>query len=98
MKKKKVLFMIINMNVGATERALLNMIAEMSKDKYDITILMLEEYGGFLESIPVHVHKKYVSGYQNMKEIVNRPLRKVIKSFLKKGHLIKVFNFLIILF
>lgn len=32
--------MIINMNVGGTERALLNMIAEMPKDKYDMTILL----------------------------------------------------------
>lgn len=90
--------MIINMNVGGTERALLNMVAEMPKNKYDITIFMLEEYGGFLESIPVHVHKEYLNGYQNIKEIVHKPLRKVIKGFLKKGHLIKVFNFLIILF
>src|SRR5690625_1055174 len=96
--KKKVLFMIINMNVGGTERALLNMVAEMPKNKYDITIFMLEEYGGFLGSIPVHVHKEYLSGYQNIKEIVHKPLRKVIKRFLKKGHLIKVFNFLIIFF
>ena len=39
--------MIINMNVGGTEKALLNMIAEMPKDQYDVTILMLEKYGGF---------------------------------------------------
>lgn len=90
--------MIINMNVGGTERALLNMITEMPKNKYDITIFMLEKYGGFLGSIPVHVHKEYLSGYQNIKEIVHKPLRKVIKRFLKKGHLIKVFNFLIIFF
>ena len=31
--KKKILFMVINMNVGGTEKALLNMISEMSKEK-----------------------------------------------------------------
>ena len=50
--KKKIIFMIINMNVGGTEKALLNMISEIPKEKYDITILMLEKYGGFLNSIP----------------------------------------------
>jgi hypothetical protein len=34
--KKKVLFMIINMNIGGTEKALLNMINEMPNDKYEI--------------------------------------------------------------
>ncbi len=94
--KKKMLFMVINMNVGGTERALLNMIAEMPKDQYDITILMLEKYGGFLESIPAHVHKEYLNGYQDMKKIINKPPKKVIRSFLKKGRLIKVLRLLII--
>ena len=50
--KKKLLFMVINMNVGGTEKALLNMISEIPKKEYEITILMLEKYGGFLDSIP----------------------------------------------
>lgn len=90
--------MIINMNVGGTERALLNMIAEMPKDKYDITILMLEEYGGFLGTIPVHVHKEYLNGYHNMKEIINKPPKTVIKNFLKNGRLIKALSLLFIYF
>lgn len=45
--KKKILFMIINMNVGGTEKALLNMITQMNEDEFDITILMLEKSGAF---------------------------------------------------
>src|SRR5690625_2463982 len=90
--KKKVIFMIINMNVGGTERALLNMITEMPKEEYDITILMLEKYGGFLESIPVHVHKEYLNGYQDMKKILHKPPREVIINCSKKGNLIKSLN------
>ena len=71
--KKKILFMVINMNIGGTEKALLNMISEMPKEKYDITILMLEEYGGFLDSIPRWVHVEYVDGYKNIKDILNDP-------------------------
>ncbi|WP_243462874.1 hypothetical protein [Mesobacillus boroniphilus] len=44
--------MVINMNVGGTEKALLNMIDVMPEDKYEITILMLEKFGGFLNAIP----------------------------------------------
>ena len=62
--KTKIVFMLINMNVGGTEKALLNMISEMPKDQYDITILMLEEYGGFLNAIPEYVHVEYLKGYR----------------------------------
>lgn len=41
--KKKILFMVINMNIGGTEKALLNMVAEIPKDQYEVTILMLEK-------------------------------------------------------
>lgn len=45
--KKKLLFMMINMNIGGTEKALLSMLSEIDSTEYEVTILMLEEYGGF---------------------------------------------------
>ncbi|MGX2961381.1 glycosyltransferase [Peribacillus sp. JNUCC 23] len=90
--KKKIIFMIINMNVGGTEKALLNMISEMPKDKYDITILMLEEYGSFLNSIPSGVHVKYLKGYQDIKNILNRPPHISSLDLLKKGKIVKAFQ------
>src|SRR5690625_1577892 len=96
--KKKVIFMIINMNVGGTERALLNMIAEMPEEKYDITILMLEKYGGFLESIPSRVHLKCLDKYLDIKDILNKPPKEVVKDHLKKGFLMKGLSLFIIYF
>lgn len=90
--KKKIIFMIINMNVGGTEKALLNMIAEMPKDKYDITILMLKEYGGFLDAIPSEVHVEYLNGYNHIKEILNDPPKRVAGDLFKKGKFVKAFN------
>ena len=78
--KKKVLFMVINMNIGGTEKALLNMINEMPKDQYDITILMLEEYGGFLNYIPDWVNIKCFKDYKNVKGIINNPPLQTIKE------------------
>ena len=60
---KKILFMCINMNIGGTEKALLTMLYEIDDSKYDITLLMLEEYGGFLNEIPSFVKVKYVDEY-----------------------------------
>ena len=61
--KKKILFMLINMNVGGTEKALLTMLSEINNKQYDVTLLMLEEYGGFLNQIPSWVNVKYIKDF-----------------------------------
>jgi glycosyltransferase involved in cell wall biosynthesis len=87
--KKKVIFMVINMNVGGTERALLNMVMEMPKDKNDITIFMLEEYGGFLDYIPAGVSIEYFKGYKDIKGLLNLPPKLLAKNFLKQRRILK---------
>lgn len=86
--KKKIVFMLINMNVGGTEKALLNMISEIPKSEYDITILMLEKYGGFLNAIPSHVNVDYVKEYNDLKEVLNRPPKDVAVNLLKRGKIV----------
>ncbi len=94
--KTRILFMVINMNVGGTEKALLNMIEEMPEEKYDITILMLEEYGGFLKSIPRRVQVKYLEGYKDIKSILNQSPHLVTKELLKEKKIIEcvIYSFL----
>ncbi|MFK4425319.1 glycosyltransferase [Bacillus sp. RC51] len=87
--KKKILFMIINMNIGGTEKALLNMVAEIPKEKYEVTILMLEKKGDFLNFIPKEVHIEYVKGYKEMQYILNKPTRLVIADFIKQRKIVK---------
>lgn len=92
--KKKLLFMLINMNVGGTEKALLNMIAEMPKDQYDITILMLEEKGGFLGYIPDGVRVKYLPKFDSIKEMLNKPPRELAINLIRKGNIINAISLL----
>ncbi|MFE9077415.1 glycosyltransferase [Bacillus mobilis] len=87
--KKKILFMIINMNIGGTEKALLNMVAEIPKEKYEVTILMLEKKGDFLNFIPKEVRIEYVKGYEEMQNILNKPTRLVIADFIKQRKIVK---------
>ncbi|GIN73212.1 hypothetical protein J14TS2_36870 [Bacillus sp. J14TS2] len=87
--KKKVLFMLINMNVGGTEKAWLNMVTQMPREQYEITLLLLEEYGGFLESIPKDIKVTYISDYQQIKQIVHHPLHVTAWHSLKKGKIIQ---------
>lgn len=89
---KKVVFMVINMNIGGTEKALLNMISEMSLEEYEITILMLEKYGGFLEDIPKEVKVRYLNEYEEIKPLFNNPPIQISKKLLAEGKVIKALN------
>ncbi|WP_346899650.1 glycosyltransferase [Clostridium sp. UBA7503] len=79
----KIIFMVINMNIGGTEKALLSMIREMDRTKWDITILMLEEYGGFLNEIPGWVNVKYVDEYKSLKSYFIEPHLSALKKNIK---------------
>lgn len=89
---KNILFMAINMNVGGTEKALLTMINELSKEKYKVTVLLLEKYGGFLNQIPDWVHIKYVSEYKELKKYINEPPQNLTKELLRKKEYINAFK------
>lgn len=94
--RKKVIFMIINMNIGGTEKALLNMIDTMPEEKFDITILMLEKYGGFLSFIPERIHVAYVREYPVLKGMLNDPAKVALIRLFKEGHIKKAFTFLFV--
>ena len=89
---KSILFMLINMNIGGTEKALINMLHELQKEKYKVTVLLLEKYGGFLNQIPDWVEVKYLDEYKNLKKYINEPPKKNVKELLSKKEYINAFN------
>lgn len=93
---KKILFMCINMNIGGTEKALLNMLNEIDNSKYDVTLFMLEEYGGFLSQIPSFVKVKFLDNYDNIKPFIQEPPQLLAKKLIKNKKYINGFNTLII--
>lgn len=84
--------MVINMNIGGTEKALLNLINEMPKDQYEITVLLLEKRGGFLQAIPNGVRVEYVQDYPMIKRILHQSPRHIIVEKMRAGKLIKALN------
>jgi glycosyltransferase involved in cell wall biosynthesis len=90
--KKKIIFMLIDMNIGGTEKALLNMLSEFPLDEFNITILMLEENGGFLSYIPDGIHIEYVKGYDRIKQVLNQPPHVIALDTFKKGKVVKSLN------
>ncbi|MEI5907734.1 glycosyltransferase [Bacillus spongiae] len=91
--KKKIVFMVIDMNIGGTEKALLNMISEMPQEKFDITIYMLEKRGGFLQSIPDYVHIKYLTDYAKVKSQLTLPPFQIVEQLVRKGRWMKGIHF-----
>lgn len=81
--------MCINMNIGGTEKALLTMLNEMDRSKYEITLLMLEEYGGFLNQIPDGIKVMYLKEYKTLKKFINDPPQLVAKELIKNKKIIK---------
>lgn len=81
---KKVLFLLNNMNIGGTEKSFLNLLETLSPEEYDVTLLLLEATGGFMEYIPSWVHVKTVPEYVEMKPEIMSPPISVAKRYFRE--------------
>ena len=90
--KKKVLFMLNDMNVGGTEKAFLNLVDTMSPEEYEVTLLLLRRWGGFLDDVPSWVKIETIDGYDRLKREIMDPPLPIVKDYLKKGKLWRGFG------
>ncbi|MGM8364860.1 glycosyltransferase [Virgibacillus sp. W0181] len=95
--KKKILFMLISMNVGGTERAFLNMLHELPKEEYDITVLLLQKKGGFYQDIPKHVTIKEMKDFpqvgRHLRHLSYNPKQKIKEHLYKRRYKEALFLF-----
>lgn len=68
---KTVLFVLKDMNVGGVEKSLISLLNEMDYQKYKVTVLLLKNNGGFLESIPDNVEVKTLEKYEVIESWLN---------------------------
>lgn len=92
--KKKILFMVSSMNIGGVEKSLLSLIDTISKDKYDITILMLNKTGGFLSYIPKCIKVKEAEWFKEVKPLIMNSPYDIIRNELKSGMMLKIPSFI----
>lgn len=59
MKKKKILFVMDTMVLGGSQKVLLNCLA-LFKNKYDVELLLLNNYGIYLSDIPEYINVKFI--------------------------------------
>lgn len=86
-RKKKILFAINDMNIGGTEKSLLNLLSLLPADRYEVTVLMLEKSGGYLHHLPAHVLVETVGESGRIKKTADEPLTSQIKESIRKGKL-----------
>lgn len=90
MKKKKLIFVNNNMNIGGVQKALCNLLREIGND-FDITLLLFSPTGEYLTQIPEPVEVKKVKGiYRYLgisqgecKNVMERLSRGVLAFFAK---------------
>ncbi len=91
---KKILFMLSSMNIGGVEKSLLSLLSEMPKNEYDITVLLLEKKGGFLEYIPEGVKVEEVSWFEDVNPIIMQPPQLTIKNYFNNNQYLKILTFI----
>ena len=56
---KRILFVMQSLYNGGAERSLVNLLNELPKDKFDISLLLFKREGMFLKQVPEEVHILY---------------------------------------
>ncbi|WP_456277306.1 glycosyltransferase [Bacillus sp. AK128] len=90
---KKILFVLSSMNIGGVEKSLLSLLSIMSKEKFDITILLLEKKGGFLDSLPDWVRVEEAHWYEEIKPAIMQPPQLTLREYFNNGKLLKMLEF-----
>lgn len=86
--------MVSSMNIGGVEKSLISLLSAIPKDKYDITLMLLEKKGGFLEYIPEWVKVEESTWFKDVKPIIMQPPQQTVKHFLNKKMFLKVISFI----
>lgn len=66
-KKKKIAVYCDSMNNGGTEKATLDLVNNLSKDKYDITVIQLEPGGKYQKELNSNIHNKEILPFSPQK-------------------------------
>ena len=82
--KNNIMILLYNLNIGGTEKALLNMLEVMDKDQYNVDLYLLEKKGGLIEDVPKWVNVRVIKEYEKVSHEIMDPPLLVIKDQLFK--------------
>lgn len=76
---KKVLIVINSMSYGGIQKALINLLQEISaKDEYEITLLMIRSKGAYIEQIPKGIKVLEANCFWKLLETSNAEIKEKI--------------------
>nr|WP_204413377.1 glycosyltransferase [Bacillus tianshenii] len=85
--------MLTSMNIGGVEKSLLSLLSVIDRDKYEVTILLLEKKGGFLKALPDWVKIEEACWYKKIKPIIMQPPKLTIRGFVSRKDYLKIPKF-----
>ncbi|MCA1061476.1 glycosyltransferase [Rossellomorea aquimaris] len=93
---QKILFMIGMMNVGGVEKSLLSLISTIPREKYEVTILLLEKRGELLKEIPHWVKVKEANWFEEIRPIILQSPYKTISNYFYNKQIFEIPRFALI--
>ncbi|MBC5864219.1 glycosyltransferase [Flavobacterium turcicum] len=93
----KLLFVLINMNLGGTEKSFLNLIETLSTDD-EVTLLLLENSGELLNEIPDRVKIIYLENSNEINKVINTSFNVLFLQSLKRLKVATAFKSLLYYF
>jgi glycosyltransferase involved in cell wall biosynthesis len=87
----KLLFFLINMNLGGTEKSFLNLVSTLPSD-YQITLLLLEKSGDLIRDIPKNVNLKIVENADEVNTTINSGFYVLFLKYFKEFKFWKSFK------
>ncbi len=73
--KKSILFINGHLNTGGVEKSLVDILRHLDPERYDIELLLLEEFGDYAPELPAHVHIRLFDLHNTYGNIVSSLLR-----------------------
>jgi len=87
--------MVSSMNIGGVEKSLLSLLSVMPRDQYDVTLLLLEKKGGFLDLIPDWVKIEEAEWFKDINPVIMQPPQKTISDSYKRKQFKYILSFVI---
>lgn len=72
----------------------MSLVSRLKPEKYDITLILLEKKGGFLESIPSYIKVKEVDWFKEIKPILMNSPYDIIKQYKFEKKYLKIISFI----
>ncbi len=80
-------FLLPSMDIGGTEKSLLNLLSTIDSHAYQITVLLFRKSGAFLSQIPPWVRIEEVADFAAVHAMLNQSPRQLLFRAVKNGHL-----------